>query len=126
MSSVKNLPPQEILLVDDEPLIRDMVGRVLRGHGFGIIEAENGRAALALFKQHSSRVSLLLTDVIMPELSGAELAVEILRIRPQLPLLFISAYPERIPPSLQIHRCLAKPFKIPELIANVREFLHAE
>ena len=126
MSIESNLPPQEILLVDDEPLIRDLVGRVLKGQGFGVMEAENGREALALFKKHPSRVSLLLTDVIMPEVSGPELAVEILRLRPQLPLLFISAYPERIPSAMQIHRCLAKPFKVPELIANVRELLHAE
>jgi two-component system cell cycle sensor histidine kinase/response regulator CckA len=126
MNSEANSPPQEILLVDDEPAIREMVGRVLKGQGFGIIEAGNGREALALFKKHPSRVSLLLTDVIMPELSGPELAAEILRIRPQLPLLFISAYPEHIPASMQIYRYLAKPFKIPELIANVRELLHAE
>ena len=126
MNIEANSSPQEILLVDDEPLIRDIVGRVLKGHGFGIIEAENGREALAVFKQHPSRVSLVLTDVVMPELSGPELAVEILRIRPQLPLLFISAYPEQIPQSLQMHRCLAKPFKMPELIANVRELLHTE
>src|SRR5947208_3260942 len=123
MSRDADSPAQEILLVDDEPAIRDMVGRVLKGQGFGIIQAENGRQALALFKKHPSRVSLLLTDVLMPELSGPELALEILSIRPQLPLLFISAYPERIPPSLQKHRCLGKPFKIPELIANVRELL---
>src|SRR5205085_10576263 len=104
MSAETNSPPQEILLVDDEPLIRDILGRILKGHGFGIIEAENGREALALFKKHLSRVSLVLTDVVMPELSGAELAVEILRIRPPLPALFISAYPEQIPPSLQIRR----------------------
>jgi two-component system, cell cycle sensor histidine kinase and response regulator CckA len=84
---------ETVLVVEDEPAVRSLIGRVLRKHGYEVIEAENGRVAEALIESNGT-IDLVLTDVVMPEMGGRELAERIRRRKPDLPLLFMSGYTE--------------------------------
>jgi DNA-binding response OmpR family regulator len=113
-----------ILLVEDDRSIRTFTTRVLRRAGFRVVTADSGDAALAAFARYRGQVDLLLTDVLMPGMSGAELAERIRVDRPELPVLFVSGFPadlatgERLVP--QGGALLAKPFTGVELVERVR------
>jgi two-component system, cell cycle sensor histidine kinase and response regulator CckA len=92
-----SLPPvratgEQILVVEDEPAVRYMTSRALREHGYSVIEAKDGNEALALVEQSNGRLDLIITDVIIPGLDGTELARQAARIKPGLPILFMSGY----------------------------------
>jgi len=83
---------ETILLVEDEPVVRSLIARALRGYGYTIIEAANGREALESYRQHGVAIALVVTDVAMPEMGGRELAARLRELAPELPVLFISGY----------------------------------
>ena len=82
-----------LLLVDDEPSVRSMTARVLRESGYTVIEAADGEHAIQL-AANTERLDLLLTDVIMPRMRGADLAARLRQSRPDLRVLFMSGYPD--------------------------------
>lgn len=81
-----------VLLVDDEETILLSLGYMLKKLGFSVIEAQNGKEALDLFRQHHSDIVLVLTDVGMPVMNGKDLYQELKRQRPQLPIIVSSGY----------------------------------
>src|SRR4051812_31962704 len=81
-----------ILVVDDEDSVRLVVGRMLRARGFGLIEARDGREALQLVQHREQPPDLILSDVVMPLLTGGELARKIHAERPQQRILLMSAH----------------------------------
>jgi len=83
---------ETILLVEDEQAVRQATAEFLRQHGYNVLEAKDGVDALASAKAHASNIDLLVTDVVMPNMSGGELAKEIQRLSPQTKLLFVSGY----------------------------------
>lgn len=85
--------PQTILLADDEPSIRSLIGNFLVSMGYQILVATSGEEALQIFECHNRAIDLLITDITMPHMSGWELAVRIMRLRPGLKVLYISGYP---------------------------------
>ncbi len=116
MSSAAREPavPPAILVVEDETAIRLMICRMIRGLGFECVEAVNGRDALRIIRQRERPFTLVLTDLIMPVMSGAELVERLAQERPELSILGMSAYPrptlashDAIPPALQF---IQKPF----------------
>jgi signal transduction histidine kinase/CheY-like chemotaxis protein len=117
-----------ILLVDDEADVREVAGTMLREHGYEVIEAEDGGAALAVLDRDVP-VDLLVTDFAMPGLRGSALAVEAERRRPGLPILIITGYGGDLamPDSGFGPRCpiLRKPFKPADLVVKVRQCLDA-
>jgi CheY-like chemotaxis protein len=80
-----------VLVVEDDPLVRTMARRSLADAGFDVLEAANGREALALLGEHED-VDAVLTDLAMPELGGQELAERLSEFRPGLPVVFMSGY----------------------------------
>jgi len=116
-----------ILLVEDDRSIRTFSTRVLRRAGYRVVTADNGDAALAAFGRYRGDVDLLVTDVLMPGMSGAELAERIHEDRADLPVLFVSGFPadlstgERLVPHGRA--LLAKPFTGVELVERVRLLL---
>jgi CheY-like chemotaxis protein len=115
-----------ILLVEDEDPLRAVVARMLAQAGYRVLDARSPGEALQLFEQHKDDIALLLTDVIMPEMSGPALAQRLVAARPQLRVLFVSGYTEELPvlstPGGQ-SQFLAKPFSTASLLAAVAESL---
>jgi PAS domain S-box-containing protein len=112
-----------ILLAEDDPSVRRLVVTELTRRGFTVIEAEDGRAALEIFHREKDRVDVLVTDVVMPRLNGADLAKEAERIRPGLKILFISGHPERAGSGLDptgSTNLLMKPFTADTLAARIK------
>jgi two-component system, cell cycle sensor histidine kinase and response regulator CckA len=114
------VPPRDLVLVaDDEPIVRLLVGRVLDQAGYRSIVVESALEALAVLESQHDRVSLVLTDVVMPERSGVELQRDIAERWPEIPVMFMSGYtPEElmrqgVPDTAGF---IAKPFSIEELL----------
>jgi len=83
-----------VLVVDDSDGVRDTLGKLLEVAGYEVLTAAEGEAALALEEEHPGTIDLLLTDVIMPKMSGRELAEQMLERRPEMKVLFMSGYTE--------------------------------
>ena len=85
------VPSQTVLVVDDEDAVRRLVATVLRRHRFRVIEAANGREALAVLAEHDD-IDLVISDVLMPDIGGRELVRQLQRDRPEIPVLFVSGF----------------------------------
>ena len=83
---------ETVLVVEDEPLVRRLARRALEEHGYSVLEASDGRAALAELSDAANAIGLVLSDLVMPRMSGRELGQEIARRFPGLPGLFMSGY----------------------------------
>jgi PAS domain S-box-containing protein len=81
-----------ILLIEDEPGVRQMTSRSLQEYGYGVVEASGGHQALGVLERDDGRIDLLVTDVVLPGMDGPELARRAAELRPDLPVLFISGY----------------------------------
>jgi two-component system, cell cycle sensor histidine kinase and response regulator CckA len=118
-----------ILVVDDEASLRSVIRRTLAREGHQVLLAEDGERALSLARSHEQRIHLLITDVVMPGLSGPELAKLLLPERPDIGVLFISGYSfDAVIPvtdSAEGTGYLAKPFDGSALNAKVRQLLTA-
>ena len=80
------------MVVEDEAAVRDLVVRSLQRNGYNVIHACDGRSALELFRQHEGAVDLVLSDVVMPELSGPDLIRALRERQPDLRALFMTGY----------------------------------
>lgn len=83
---------ETILVVEDEPDVRDLFRKILERAGYSVLDACDGQAALELARAQGDGFDLLLTDVVMPNMGGIELAVELQADRPDLKVLFVSGY----------------------------------
>jgi PAS domain S-box-containing protein len=118
---------ETILLAEDEPAVRSLAQRVLEAHGYVVIAASGAEEALSLSRQYQGRIHLLLTDVIMPGLSGPQLAERLARERRDSKILYMSGYTD----AAIIHHgvlepgiwYLQKPFSPGGLAEKVREVL---
>jgi CheY-like chemotaxis protein len=120
---------ETILLVEDEPAVRTFVARALRQQGYEVLDASNGGEALLIAEDHPGSIHLLLTDVIMPRLSGKQLATRLRRVRAEMRVLYMSGYAEEI---VATHGALeagaafiAKPLTAEALGRKIREVLAA-
>jgi PAS domain S-box-containing protein len=118
---------ETILLVEDEPMVRSVAARALRARGYQVLEAEGGARALEIARAHRGPIHLLVTDVVMPQMSGLELAAQFARARPETRVLYASGYTER-PAGLRgaLERgieFLPKPYVPETLTRRVREVL---
>ena len=118
---------ETILLVEDEPGVRQLVREMLHRLGYTTLEAGGGAEALRIFEQHRGGIDLLLTDVIMPQMSGRDLAARLRTVQPTLKVLYMSGYTDDmlahhgvLEPNVYL---LPKPFAPDELGAKLREVL---
>jgi two-component system cell cycle sensor histidine kinase/response regulator CckA len=118
-------PPPTVLIVDDEPLMRTVMKRVLADEGYAVVTAAGGAEALEIVARGAS-IDLVLTDLLMPGIDGVELSARLRAIRPGLPIVVMSAAAEPIgikrlaqPPDA----LLEKPFETEALARCVRGLL---
>jgi two-component system, cell cycle sensor histidine kinase and response regulator CckA len=119
---------ETILLVEDEESVRQLVRETLAARGYQVLEADDGQKALAISKSHAGPIHMLLTDVVMPGMSGRELAKQLAETHPQTRILYLSGYTE----DAIVHQgvldsgtaFLQKPFTLQMLSRKVREVLN--
>ncbi len=116
-----------ILLAEDENAVRKVVKLALEQSGRWVLEAEDGEAALGICEAHEGAIHLLLTDVIMPKMTGRELADRVTALRPEIRVLFMSGYTDNVIADHGILNAgvnfLEKPFSPEKLLAAVGEVL---
>jgi len=118
---------ETILVVEDEDALRDLTAELLRSAGYKVLEAENGQAAVKIATQHKGIIHMLLTDVIMPGMSGSELVTRLKELRPEFKVLYMSGYTGNLIANygvLEAHSALLqKPFTKQTLLNRVRAML---
>ena len=117
-----------VLLVEDEAMVRTVAERALARHGYTVLVAENGEAALEILGRED-RIDLLISDVVMPTMDGPTTVRAARKLHPELPILFISGYAEeQLRKSIDIPNVsfLAKPFSVQQLAETVRDVLVAK
>ena len=113
---------ETILLVEDEPAVRQLFAQALIRAGYHVYKARNGQEAMKVYDQHGDTIDLLLTDMRMPFMGGAEFAEHLRARRGTLKMICVSGYPSGADNELTSD-FLAKPFSRDELLAKVREVL---
>lgn len=117
---------ETVLLAEDEDMLRVLARRILESVGYVVFEASNGREGLEFCRNHEGQIDLLVTDVVMPELGGRELAEGALILRPNLKVLFISGHTQDVVLKAGVQKgaaFLQKPFTPAVLAQKVRETL---
>ncbi len=116
-----------VLVVDDEPMVLNLVACVLERAGFRVLRASGAAEAMRLAGEHAGPIHLLVTDVVMPGLSGPMLAEKLLEGRPEIRCLFMAGLPDTHEVQHWIvrpgHPFLAKPFFPDALLGKVRQVL---
>jgi hypothetical protein len=115
-----------ILLVEDEAFVRKVTAEVLESAGYRVMSAGGAAEALEACRSSAERVDLLMADIVMPGMSGRELAAQFEFFYPQARVLLMTGYPEQLasrPQSDWDRRCMAKPFSLHTLLGRVRELL---
>jgi two-component system, cell cycle sensor histidine kinase and response regulator CckA len=120
---------ETILLTEDEEGVRTLARHILEGCGYTVLAATNGAEALGIFEKRGDTIDLLITDVVMPRMSGRQLADQLVGRRPGIKVLYLSGYTDDAVVHHgvnheQVH-FLHKPFKPAGLALKVREVLNA-
>jgi len=113
-----------ILVADDEAALRHALVDILRTSGYEVLEAQSATKALEIAEQHSGRLDILLTDIVMPGLRGTELARRVTKIHPSIQVVYMSGYAEgfsqtELPPNSVF---LQKPFRFATLLEQLKLF----
>ena len=113
-----------ILIVDDDPMVCKVVVTILQKYGYSVFDAPSGQHGLKCVVEHPE-IEVVLSDIVMPELSGLEMVNRILEMRPAMKVIFMTGYGGDNPPTHQVKRfgVLEKPFTIPGLLGAVRNGL---
>ena len=112
-----------VMIVDDEEMIRSTLSQILQSLGYKVITATNGQEACDLFDQHGERISLVMTDRVMPKLDGERALEQMRRTRPELPAIIISGYSSEESDLDDITKLVSKPFRIAKISKVVSELL---
>ena len=121
---------ETVLLVEDEESVRQLVRETLEAKGYTVMEAENGEVGLRIAEEHRGPIHMVITDVVMPGMSGRELAKRLTQLRPHTKVLYLSGYTE----DAIVHQgvldsgtaFLQKPFTLQTLSRKVREVMRGE
>jgi len=121
---------ETILLVEDEDMVRDLTKRILERSGYTVLSAANGKEALSLHEKERHRISLVILDVIMPEMGGRECLKRLHEINPELKILVTSGYYAREIEAEAIESgargFVCKPYDMERMLTAVREVLDSD
>jgi two-component system cell cycle sensor histidine kinase/response regulator CckA len=116
-----------VLLVEDEAFVRNVAYEILRSAGYRVLSARNAADAVLAFRGHTGEVQLLITDVVLPDRNGRDLALELVAVSGSVKAIFISGYPENSVTRKGIQYAgwsyLPKPFSAGSLLRKIREVL---
>ena len=117
-----------ILLVEDEAFVRQVASEILSSAGYRVLQASNAAEAVLTFRGHEAEVQLLLTDVVLPDRNGCDLAYELVSLSPSFKAIFVSGYPENSVTRKGLQQpgwsFLPKPFSAASLLQRVKESLN--
>jgi CheY-like chemotaxis protein len=120
---------QTVLLCEDQEVVRKMTARILENNGYTVLQARNGANALEVMRGNQQRIDLLLSDVVMPHMSGMELGRRVADAFPEVRILYMSGYSNELVSARRLDRetppVIAKPFAPETLLSRVREALEA-
>jgi CheY-like chemotaxis protein len=118
-----------ILVVEDDKTLREVICKGLKKFGYGVLEAANGGEALLICEKRKGPIDLILTDVVLPQMSGRELVERLEAMRPGIKVLYMSGYTENAIVNNGILKenvgFLQKPFKVNILVLKIREIMSA-
>jgi len=126
MDTISNHAIKTVLLVDDNDIVRTMVSSVLSMDGYNVLVATNGSEALMTLNDYMHGIDLLITDLMMPEMDGKELAAQVSRTHPHVRIIFMSGFSDSELASASTNGdapLFVKPFSLKILRAKVRELL---
>ncbi len=130
MSLEKNLGAETILVVEDEQGVRELIAEMLRQQGYQVLKAANGAEAIRIAEGHEGAIHMLVTDVVMPQMGGKQLADTLVPLRPAMKVLYLSGYTENtvvdhgvLVPGFEF---LGKPFTHESLAKKIREVLDGQ
>ena len=126
VSEVKGVGCGTILLAEDQTEVRSFLVSILEAHGYVVLHGADGMEAMEILAGHHGPVDLLVTDIGMAGMNGWELARNVLMVRPETKVLYMSGYPGNIDESLAGSRdfhFLAKPFRPDAVVRRVRELI---
>jgi DNA-binding response OmpR family regulator len=116
-----------VLVIEDEPSVRGLVRRILQRSGYTVLEAAGGSQALLIGEQYPGPIDLVIADIVMPKMSGCEVAKRLVLLRPHLKVLFLSGYTDDTVVRHGVRErsvpFLPKPFSPAALVSKVREVL---
>jgi DNA-binding NtrC family response regulator len=120
---------ETVLLVEDDEALRESISTYLNLHGYKVLEAANGAQALPIASQHAGSLQVLITDMILPKMSGTEVAREVAKMIPRVVTLNMSGYTDRelvdYDPASSTTGFLQKPFALQTLLHKLRELITA-
>ncbi len=126
--AIERKPMETVLVVEDEGGIRALMRKILQRQGYTVLEASHGEEAMEVAGRHEGRIHLLLTDMVMPQMNGRELAERLTKARPDMKVLFISGYSDEelayrgsLPKDAAF---LQKPFSLAALLEKTRALLN--
>ena len=115
------------LIADDEISVRSLVAALLKKIGFRTVEAADGIEAVEIFRKHADAVQVAILDLTMPKLSGVEVHGKIREIRPDVPIIFMSGFSEKLSVSrydgLEFSEFIQKPFKPEQFLETVQNLI---
>lgn len=125
IKKAKEKIPKAVLLVDDEKLLLDLLRNILERTGLRVLTAENGQDALQLLE--ANKISVVLSDVVMPQMDGLELTTRIKKHSPSLPVLLVTGHSDKYHQQKLLDAgadgCITKPFKNSEILQRIAPFV---
>ncbi|GIU81491.1 MAG: hypothetical protein KatS3mg006_0555 [Pyrinomonadaceae bacterium] len=119
-----------VLLVEDEQLVRDLTKQILESCGYRVLEARDGREALVFWEKEKANINLIISDIVMPQISGYDLAEKVRRDHSKIPILFISGFADRLEQlkALQDKNLffVQKPFSYDSFTRKIQEILESK
>jgi two-component system cell cycle sensor histidine kinase/response regulator CckA len=121
---------ETILLVEDQDLVRDVTQRIVERSGYVVLPAANGKEALSLYEKERDRISLVILDLIMPEMGGKDCLAKLRELNPKLKILVTSGYSgygvEKEAIELGASAFLRKPYNMKQMLTAIREVLGSD